>query len=185
MDEPTRAMLADLLLRTGKGDRRAFRQVYRLSAAKLFGVCLRICGERKAAEDVLQEVFVTVWLRADRFDPDRGSAIAWLATMARNRSLDWRRSNRPAGASPDFLAGLPDPAPSTVDDLLLTERERHLHLCLDALDQPQRDAIRTAFFDGVTYAELAERAAIPLGTMKSWVRRGLIRLRECLDAALA
>lgn len=185
MDEATRAMLADALRRTGTGDRKAFHHVYRLAAAKLFGICLRICGERKAAEDVLQDVFVTVWLRADRYDPDRGSAIAWLATIARNRSLDWRRSYRPASGSADALAMIADPAPSAVDQLLLTERERRLHLCLDALDAPQRDAIRTAFFEGVTYAELAERLSIPVGTMKSWVRRGLLRLRECLDAAHA
>lgn len=185
MDEATRAMLADALLRTGTGDRRAFQSVYRLTSAKLFGICLGICGERKAAEDVLQDVFVTVWLRADRFDPDRGSAIAWLATLARNRSLDWRRSYRPASGSADALAGMADPSLSAVDQLLLNERERRLHSCLEALDTPQRDAIRTAFFDGVTYAELAERSSIPVGTMKSWVRRGLLRLRECLDAAYA
>ena len=185
MDEATRTTLADALIRTGTGDRRAFRQVYSLTAAKLFGVCLRICAERRGAEDVLQDVFVTVWLRADRFDPARGSAMAWLATVARNRSLDWRRSHRPAIGSADTLDTVADPSLSAVDELLLTERERALHRCLEALDQPQREAIRTAFFDGVTYAELAERSAIPVGTMKSWVRRGLLRLRECLDAAYA
>lgn len=183
MDDATRSTLTDALLRTGTRDRRAFRLVYRLTATKLFGVCLRICGEQKIAEDVLQEVFVTVWLRADRFDPDRGSAIAWLATIARNRSLDWRRSYRPASGSSETLAALPDPSMSAADLLLLTERERALHRCLESLDTPQRDAIRTAFFEGVTYAELAERSSTPVGTMKSWIRRGLIRLRECLDAA--
>lgn len=185
MDEAARARLADALIRTGTGDRKAFRLVYGLAAAKLFGVCLRICGERKAAEDVLQDVFVTVWLRADRYDPARGSAMAWLATVARNRSLDWRRSHRPASGSVDALATIADPSLSAVDELLLTERERALHRCLEALDQPQREAIRTAFFEGVTYAELAERSATPVGTMKSWMRRGLLRLRECLDAAYA
>ena len=183
MDDQTRSALTDALLRTGSKDRRAFRLVYRLTAAKLFGVCLRICGERKIAEDVLQEVFVTVWLRADRFNPDRGSAIAWLATIARNRSLDWRRSYRPASGSADVIAMIADPSMSPADLLLLTERERALHRCLDSLNTPQRDAIRTAFFEGATYAELAERSSTPIGTMKSWVRRGLIRLRECLDAA--
>jgi RNA polymerase sigma-70 factor (ECF subfamily) len=175
--------LLDALHRTGQQDAQAFRLVYRLTAAKLFGICLRICNDRKAAEDVLQDVYLSVWTRAAGFDPARGSAIAWLATIARNRSIDWRRTHRPVGASDDALAALPDPTPSAPDTMLRDERDRLLHSCLDGLEDRQRDSIRTAFFDGLTYAELATRAAVPLGTMKSWVRRGMIRLRECLDGA--
>ena len=181
--DAARERLTDALVRTGAQDNRAFRLVYQLTAAKLFGICLRICGERKAAEDVLQDVYLTVWTRASGFDASRGSAIAWLSTIARNRSIDWRRSNRPASTSDDVLAGIADSAPSAPDMMLLDERERLLHLCLEQLEERQRASIRTAFFDGLTYAELAERAAVPLGTMKSWVRRGLLRLRECLDAS--
>ena len=183
MDETARERLAEALRRTAERDPRAYRLVYKLTAAKLFGICLRICGERKAAEDVLQDVFLTVWTRADGFDASRGSAIAWLATIARNRSIDWRRRNVVATASPDALVGIADPAMSAPEMMLLDERERLLHHCLDGLEKPQREAIRTAFFDGLTYAELAERVAVPLGTMKSWVRRGLMKLRECLDGA--
>lgn len=182
-DDKARARLTDALVRTGANDARAFRLVYRLTAAKLFGICLRICGERKAAEDVLQDIYLTVWNRADGFDATRGSAIAWLSTIARNRSIDWRRANRPYATSDAGLAEIADDAPSAPDRMLLDERERMLHLCLEELEGRQRSAIRTAFFDGLTYAELAERAAVPLGTMKSWVRRGLLRLRECLDGS--
>lgn len=175
--------LNDALFRTGKQDARAFRLVYRLTAAKLFGVCLRICNDRRAAEDVLQDVYLSVWTRAAGFDPARGSAIAWLATIARNRSIDWRRTHRPGDTSDAVLVALPDPSPSASDTMLRDEHDRRLHFCLDALEDRQRDAIRTAFFDGLTYAELAARAVVPLGTMKSWVRRGLMRLRECLDGA--
>lgn len=181
LDDAGQRRLAEALRRTAARDPRAFRVVYEMMAPKLFGICLRICGERKAAEDVLQEVFVTVWARADRFDPARGGAVAWLSTMARNRSIDWRRTNYRPTAPTTELDSLPDPSPLASDTLLLDEKERRLHYCLDGLEPNQRNAIRTAFFEGTTYAELAERLSVPLGTMKSWVRRGLLRLRECLD----
>ncbi len=130
---------------------------------------------------MLQDVFLSVWMRASIYDPDRGSAIAWLATIARNRAIDWRRANHRPNSSAAGLESIPDPAISATEMLLLDERERLLQFCLDTLEVNQRDAIRTAFFDGLTYAQLAERVAVPLGTMKSWVRRGLMRLRECLD----
>ena len=171
-----------MLVATGREDRPAFQNLYRLTSAKLFGICLRICGERQAAEDVLQEVYISIWRRAGGYEPGRASPISWLATIARNRAIDWRRAKgvRPTSAISE-ASEIPSADPSAVDQLLLAEEDRKLHLCLDSLDASQRDAIRTAFFDGLTYAELAERRDVPLGTMKSWVRRGLIRLRDCLD----
>lgn len=177
-----RAVLADALIRTGTEDRSALRELYILTSAKLFGICLRICGERQAAEDVLHEVYLTIWKRAGAYEPGRASPITWLATIARNRSIDWRRAQKVRRSTPiEDAPPIPDRAPLASDMLLADEVSHRLHACLDALDEQQRDAIRTAFFDGVTYAELAERRSVPLGTMKSWVRRGLLRLRECLD----
>lgn len=176
-----RARLVEALLATGRDDREAFARVYRLTAAKLFGICLRICGERQAAEDVLQDVYLTVWRRAAGYDPGRASPITWLATIARNRAIDWARAHARAPAGdPTALADLPEPRATAPEQLLLDEEERRLHGCLDALDGPGRDAIRRAFFDGLTYAELAGALAVPLPTMKSWIRRSLLRLRECL-----
>lgn len=177
-----RVALVEALIATGEHDRLAFQQVYRLTSAKLFGICVRICGDRQAAEDVLHEVYLSVWKRAGGYEPGRASPITWLATIARNRAIDWRRSaaGRPAtslGEAPE----VPDDAPSVVDRLVADEADRALHLCLDDLEPNQRQAIRSAFFDGFTYAELAQRGAVPLGTMKSWVRRGLLRLKECLN----
>lgn len=173
-----------MLVATGRGDRVAFRNFYDRTSAKLFGICLRICGERQAAEDVLSEVYLTIWKRAAGYEPGRASPITWAATVARNRAIDWRRAQpahrwSDAGPSPN----LPDEALLPSETLVMEEDSRQLHLCLDALDEQQRDAIRTAFYDGVTYAELAERRAVPLGTLKSWVRRGLLRLKECLHAS--
>lgn len=177
-----RAALSDVLVRTGTKDQRAFQRLYRLTSAKLFGICLRICGERKAAEDVLQEVYLTVWLRAGSYKAERGNPITWLATIARNRAIDWQRAHR-GGTSTgiDQIAELADERPSASDRLLFAEADQQLYTCLDTLADEQHAAIRSAFFDGITYAQLAERRGIPLATMKSRVRRGLARLRECLD----
>ena len=178
-----RQRLVEALVATGEENRAAFRTLYQLTSAKLFGVCLRICGDRQAAEDVLSDVYMTVWKRAGAYEPGRASPISWLATIARNRAIDWRRSARRVPSAPlDEAPDIADDTPSSVERMLLDEREAQLHLCLEELQQRQRTAIRTAFFDGLTYAELAARQGVPLGTMKSWVRRGLLRLRECLGA---
>lgn len=178
-----RATLVEALVATGREDRDAFRTLYRLTSAKLFGICLRICKDRGAAEDVLSDVYMLVWRRAGAFEPGRASPITWLATIARNRAIDWRRAaaNRPT-APLDDLAEPVDDSPGALDRLLDEESAHRLHRCLDRLDDRQRGAIRTAFFEGLTYAELAERQSVPLGTMKSWVRRGLQNLKSCLDA---
>ena len=180
--DAARQRLVEALVATASEDRSAFRTLYSLTSAKLFGVCLRICGDRQAAEDVLSEVYLTIWKRAGAFEPGRASPITWLATIARNRAIDWRRSagRGPPPARVEDIADIADERASAEDTMLEGERAARLHGCLDQLEQRQRDAIRTAFFDGLTYAELAERDAVPLGTMKSWVRRGLLRLKDCL-----
>ena len=178
-----RATLTEALVRTGAEDRVAFRQLYDLTSAKLFGIVFRICADRQAAEDVLHEVYLLVWRRAGAFEPGRSSPITWLATIARNRAIDWRRAQ--AGrqfVAADVIADLPDAAPLASDLLEAQGESARLHGCLGTLEERQRVAIRTAFFDGVTYAELAERQGVPLGTMKSWVRRGLAGLKRCLEA---
>ena len=181
--DDARARLTQALLKTGEEDQAAFRDVYRMTSAKLFGVCLRICGQKEAAEDVLHEVYLTIWKRAGAFEPGRASPVTWLAAIARNRAIDWRRAQPAQAPLPvDAALPLPDPAPVASETLERAEQSHLLRECLDALEPRQRDAIRTAFYDGVTYAELASRSAVPLGTMKSWVRRGLGKLKECLEA---
>lgn len=183
-DPAARARLVEALVATGQEDRAAFRTLYKLTSSKLFGVILRICNNRQAAEEVLSDVYLTIWRRAGAFEPGRASPISWLATIARNRAIDWRRATGRALYIPlDEVPELVDDQPSAIDTMLVDESERALHLCVDQLDERQRAAIRSAFFDGLTYAEIAERQAVPLGTMKSWVRRGLIRLKDCLDAS--
>jgi RNA polymerase sigma-70 factor (ECF subfamily) len=174
--------LADLLHRIASGERDALRRLYAASSAKLFGVCLRILKDRQESEDVLQEVYVTIWRRADRFEPSRARAMTWLATIARNRAIDRLRARGPLANAEDVTAlEIDDGKPGA--EVLLQGRQTQAALlaCLGELDARTAGAIRTAFFDGVTYEALAQRMDAPLGTVKSWIRRGLIKLKECLD----
>ena len=178
-----RERLKAAMARLAKGDRDALEDVYRLTNVKLFGICLRILRDRKEAEDALQDVYITLWRNASRYDASRASPIAWLATFARNRAVDRLRTGKVRrGAVPvdEAVELASDTVPA--DELLIdAERTARVHSCLENLDQPQRGVIRTAFLQGDTYAELAEREGVPLGTMKSWIRRGLLKLRECME----
>lgn len=178
-----RAALAQALTRAGTGDRAAFAEVYRRTSAKLFGICLRILGETQAAEDVMQEVYAIVWRRAGGFDPARASPITWLATIARNRAIDrLRASGRSGGSHPiEDAHEVADRRPDAFAALAGVEEAARLAGCLDELDGQVARAIRSAFWEGTTYADLAARASVPLGTMKSWIRRGLLRLRDCIE----
>jgi RNA polymerase sigma factor (sigma-70 family) len=178
-----RQALAAALDGVANGSDAALANVYDRTSAKLFGICLRILGDRGEAEDALQDVYVSVWRRAGSFDAARGSAITWLAALARNRAIDRLRSAgraRPTAPIEQAL-DVPDVRDNALALLETDEERRRLMHCLDELEAPASGAIRSAFFDGFTYAELAARAEVPLATMKSWVRRGLMRLRGCLE----
>jgi RNA polymerase sigma-70 factor (ECF subfamily) len=163
-------------------DRDALRQLYEATSAKLFGVCLRILSDREESEDVMQEVYVTVWRRADRYDVARASVVTWLSTIARNRAIDRLRARGPlAYADPVEDLQIVDDAAGADALLEATDDQRRLQVCLDELDERTRGVIRTAFFEGVTYEALAQRLDAPLGTVKSWIRRGLARLKGCLE----
>lgn len=175
--------LAGLMPRIAAGDRDALRQLYDATSAKLFGVCLRILADREEAEDVLQEVYVTIWRRADRFDAARASVMTWIATIARNRAIDRLRARGPmARAEPVEELEIADENQVSAETSLFAADDRaQLAACMGELDERTRGVIRTAFFDGVTYDALAQRLGAPLGTVKSWIRRGLAKLRGCLE----
>lgn len=175
--------LAGLMHRIAGGDRDALRQLYEGTSAKLFGVCLRILGDREEAEDVLQDVYVTIWRRAERFDAGRAGVMAWTATIARNRAIDRLRARGPlAYAEPVEDLEIADESQAGAEALLSAADDRaRLGACLDELDGRTQQVIRTAFFEGITYEALAQRTDTPLGTVKSWIRRGLARLKGCLE----
>ena len=176
-----RAALTRALGQVAGRDAAALREVYRRTSAKLLGVCLRILNDRDEAEDVLQEVYITVWNKADRFDATRASPITWLVSIARNRAIDRIRARRPT-ADLEAGAAVPDPQPSALTILEGRADSARLAGCLDQLDERHANAVRTAFFQGVTYDALALKLGVPLGTMKTWIRRSLISLRACLQA---
>jgi RNA polymerase sigma-70 factor (ECF subfamily) len=180
--DSNRSLIAAALGRIPAGDRAALQTVYRLTSAKLFGVCLRILGERAEAEDVLQEVYVTVWRKAADFDASRASPMTWLIALARNRSIDRLRASRRARMDPiDAAAEIADAAGGADTIIESAQEYTRLHGCLDGLASHERAALRGAFFDGNTYEDLAGRMNVPLGTMKSWIRRAMIKLKACLE----
>ncbi len=178
-----RAALAGAMARVARGEEAALKDVYDRTSAKLFGVCLRILGDEGEAEDVLQEVYLTVWRKASGFDPSRASPVTWLAALARNRAIDRLRGRgaRRQDADVGELA-LPDPTPSAETALQTGQELRRLHGCLDELEPAHASAVRTAFFGGLTYDALAQQLSLPLGTVKGWIRRSLIKLRTCLES---
>ena len=181
--EEGRAYLVERLKAVADGDRAALRHLYDRTSAKLFGVCLRILSSREEAEDVLQDVYLIIWNRAESFDPSRASPITWLSTIARNRSIDRLRQVGPRAYDKpvDAVLDLADGRPDGLEMLEMDDENRRLSECLGSLDDRSRAAITSAFFGGATYEELAHRADMPLGTMKSLIRRGLMKLRGCLS----
>ncbi len=177
-----RARLAEALVRAGRGDRASFEDLYKRTSAKLFGICLRIFPERQEAEDALQDAYITIWNKAAAFDPGRASPITWLAAVTRNRAIDRLRASGKAGFAPiEDAADIADSAPLADATLLASAEAAALNGCIDGLEDRDSGFIRAAFLHGATYADLATRDALPLGTVKSRIRRALIKLRECLD----
>jgi RNA polymerase sigma factor (sigma-70 family) len=171
-----------LLVQTGRNDREAFAELYKRTSAKLFGVCLRLLRNPSEAEEVLQETYTTVWRRAAAFDAAKASAITWLITLSRNKAIDRLRQSREESqdGSAEFSESLDgQPTPPAVAEA--SQEYRRLQECLDELEPQQRASVREAFFSGATYNELAKRCKVPLGTMKSWIRRSLMQLRTCLE----
>ena len=173
--------LEDLLARAALGDRRAFDPLYTRTSAKLFGVCVRILNDTEDAQDVLHEAYVKIWRNADRYARSRASAIAWMCAIARNASIDRLRTRKGGQEDIDAAEHVADDAPSALENVETEDDRRALMACLDELEDPKAAAIRAAFLSGLTYAELAERMEAPLGTVKSWIRRGLQQLKSCLE----
>jgi RNA polymerase sigma factor (sigma-70 family) len=176
------ADLNRLLQNTARKDQAAFAELYNRTSSKLFGVCLRMLRDRAEAEEVLQETYTTVWRRAASFDATRASAITWLVTLSRNKAIDRLRQHREELLDdPNNLDAAVDEQRTPAADAETSQEYRRLQRCLEQLEPQQQSSVREAFFSGATYNELAVRCKVPLGTMKSWIRRSLIQLRQCLD----
>jgi RNA polymerase sigma-70 factor (ECF subfamily) len=181
--DPDADQMTALLSQVAGGDERAFEALYQLTSARLLGIGMRVLGDRAESEDVLQDVYVAVWAKATQFDASRASAWTWLGTIMRNRAIDRLRA-QPATVqrAPIELAEmLSDPGPSPATQADARGQRSRLDDCLARLEARGQALIRTAFFEGATYDELATRTGSPLGSVKSWIRRGLLQLRECLE----
>lgn len=180
--------LEALLARVAIGDRQALRALYDQAGSKLFGLALRITSRRDVAEDVVQESFVSIWHHAGDYRPQLAAPMTWMTTIVRNRALDALRrtaaarlaSATPLDDAPE--ADLRDESAGPAELAQASQQARALNRCLQRLDQAQRQAVVLAYLQDFSHSELAERMHAPLGTVKSWIRRGLDRLRACLEA---
>lgn len=172
-------LLSDLLARCALGDQKAFARLYQETSGKLYGVAMHILRDSRA-EEVLQDAFVKIWHRASDYRPDKGSPMAWMASIVRNRALDMLRRPDLESSVEDQDAWEAD-EPGPLEQTLQRAEARALLRCLEQLDNVQRQVMTLAFFHGLAHAELARRVEQPLGTVKSWIRRGLQRLRGCLE----
>ncbi len=178
------AELERLIARVALGDRQAFALLYDSTAAKLFGACLRILKDRGEAEAAVQEAYVKIWQRADSFAAGRTSPVAWLVAIARHQAIDMlRRQRGPQANAADLetAAELADPSPGPERAAAAAETVARIDTCLEELERDRAAAVRAAYVEGFSYQELATRYAVPLNTMRTWLRRSLLRLRECLE----
>lgn len=190
---PDSPSLQALLAATARGDHAAFAKVYERTHAHLFGVAMRMLGREQAAEDVLQEAFVSVWKNADSYRPEIGGQqlqpMTWLIAIVRNKSLDALRTRKRRGEmalpdagdanSGDDAAGAAA-APSALDQLGQATEALHIEACMNALDGSHRQSLALAYYQGLTHTEVAAQMGAPLGSVKAWIRRGLDKLKTCL-----
>lgn len=183
------ARMAALLSRIAMGDQRAFGEFYEATSAHLYGVAVRILRDPPAAEEILQEAYVNVWHHAGSYEVAKSQPMTWLTSIVRNRCLDHlrRREVETVTLTPDdddaAEFDLPSDAMTPAEMLIAGAEARSVRDCVDALDAGPKQAIALAFYHGLSHSELAAHLKQPLGTVKSWVRRGLERLKACLDRA--
>jgi RNA polymerase sigma-70 factor (ECF subfamily) len=176
----SRQDLVAALQQTARGDSAAFELLYKATSLKLYGIVVRILGRRDVADEVLQEVYVRVWQRAGDFDPANSSPITWLATIARNLALDEarRKTARSLDEFPEVFELPSNDDPATAHES--SEDLRRLYECLDGLGPERKELVRLAYHYGMTREEISNRFGRPAATVKTWLRRSLAQLKDCL-----
>lgn len=182
MDAAQAQELNTLIRAVVNGDRRAFERLYRLTSPQLFAVALRTLGNRVWAEDVLHDCFITVWNSAPSFNPALSSPMTWMTHIVRNRCIDWLRSSyirQVRNSEPITDEGF-KPSGDEQNDARDTNQAERLHHCLQNLSSEQRQSISLAYYQGMSHSDIADWLQQPVGSVKSWIRRGLAHLRECV-----
>lgn len=173
--------LESLIARVAMADRKSFDALYLEASPKLFAVSMRILRDRAMAEDALQEVFIKIWQRAGSYRAGQQAPMAWLITIARNHAIDVIRANKRVHDDlddhHDLKSGEPSPEQASIAS---SERDR-IDNCLEELEPQKAEAVVSAYVEGYSYQELADRYSIPLNTMRTWLRRSLMSLKDCLD----
>jgi RNA polymerase sigma-70 factor (ECF subfamily) len=178
--QPADPALPGLLQALAAGQRAALRGIYDRQSTRLFGIANAVLRDRDAAADALHDAFLRIATRAGQFDPSRGVAEAWLSTIVRNAALDLARRRGRELPSDDPALGDTPVAPEALDRVLAGDDSRRLRECLSTLEEHRRRGIVLAFVHGLSHAQIAARLELPLGTVKAWIRRGLVQLRGCL-----
>lgn len=170
------------LTRCARGDQRALKQIYDQEAARLLGVALRIVRRREIANEVVHDAFLQIWQKASTFDAARGSGRGWIYTVVRHRALNHLRDDtRETELDSEAIEQIPDSADDPLQSLERLSSEHAIRRCLESLDETKRTSVMLAFVDGYTHEQVAQRLSTPLGTVKSWIRRGLAALKACLE----
>jgi RNA polymerase sigma-70 factor (ECF subfamily) len=184
--DPTPDTLVQLLDRVATEDAAALRALYDLTSSKLFGLALRILVKREWAEEVLQDAFVNIWRYAGDYKAGLSAPMTWMAAIVRNRALDYLRRQKANGASAEteWSDALDDTLPTNEADpseqMLMSQEARQLAICMERLEANQRQAVALAYLRDQSHSEVADVLKVPLGTVKSWIRRGLEKLKTCL-----
>ena len=173
--------LATLLGRVALRDRKGFARLYQLASPKLFSIAVRILRDRTEAEEALQEIFIKVWQRAERYEPEQGGPMTWLAAIARNHAIDVIRARKPQASDLDDAFDIASAEPGPEAMAINASEGSRIDRCMQTLESDKADAVRKAYVEGLSYQELADFYKIPLNTMRTWLRRSLLKLRECLE----
>lgn len=173
--------LEALIARIALGDTPAFEGLYDATSAKLLGVCLRVLRERAAAEDAMQDAYVKIWNGAGKYKVTGHSPMTWLITIARNTAIDRLRARKSEDDIADYEDRFAARGATPEQAVLAASEANRILACLGELEDDRRAAIKGAYLDGETYKDLSERFDVPLNTMRSWLRRGLASLRECMS----
>jgi RNA polymerase sigma-70 factor, ECF subfamily len=175
--------LSYLLRRASERDTAALASLYEATSAKLYGIILRILKRRDLADEILQEVYIKIWERAADYSPERGSAIGWMAAVARNRALDELRRIKPAAADiSDEALQLADPGMLASEAVVRNEEYRRMEYCLRALDGDRQAVVRLAYLEGWSREQLSQKFGAPVATIKTWLHRSLKQLKDCLSS---